>query len=423
MEALRLALRSPAANIRLHASIALSRALYDFGEFGEALAVAEAALQIAPDHAQALRAKAYALAARDRFAEARAILHRLQEREPENHELRRRLQALEKLPERKPRSSSYDTRAGSPLLIGIGGGIGDILHATPMIRNLARRMGGPVAVLVMPDHAESEFLVRNPEFISRGFTISEEVLDRRYDTVFLTHGFGPLRFRFNAGRVLASTEWSDFRPGTVQETLFHLEAAKHLLGIGYDMADVDRYFVADLRYSPPSEPLIGIHAGSKAGRWLSKRWPHFEQLAARLQAQGLRVASFGTPDEYVPGTENRTGGSIEEMCRAMMACSHFVSNDSGPMHIANALGMPVLAIFAPTDPFTHLPLGTSTEALALAKYCAPCEIKNHRHFAAGACRCIGEVSLEEAERRLLAILKGDTSDGEARWPAAAERQS
>ena len=48
---------------------------------------------------------------------------------------------------------------------------------------------------------------------------------------------------------------------------------------------------------PPAEPLIGFHAGSKSGRWLSKRWPHFAKLAARLGGRGIRVASFGTPDE------------------------------------------------------------------------------------------------------------------------------
>lgn len=426
VEALRVAQRSSAANIRLNASIALSRALYDVGASAEALVAGEAALQIAPENPQALRAQAYAFAANDRFPEARGILHRLLECQPGSHDLRRRLKAIEDLPERVPRLESATSPAHAPLLIGVGGGIGDILHSTPLIRHLARRMGTPVDVLVLADHAEAGFLVRNPEFVAHVFVLSNESLDRRYDTVFLTHCFGPLRFRFNAGRVVTSSDWMAFRPGRLHETLFHLEAAKQLLGIDYDQADVRHYFAGNLRYITPSDPLIGFHAGSKGGRWLSKRWPHFGELATRLRARGFRVASFGTPDEYVHGTEDRTGGSIEAMCQSMMACSHFVSNDSGPLHIANALGIPALAMFAPTDPLTHLPLGAMTEGLMLEKYCTPCEVRNHRHFAAAACHCIGEVSVEVVETRLLARLATDVSGRATRHPpsrATPEPQS
>jgi ADP-heptose:LPS heptosyltransferase len=127
-------------------------------------------------------------------------------------------------------------------------------------------------------------------------------------------------------------------------------------------------------------------------------------LSDRLGRRGIRTASFGTCDEYVAGTEDRTGGSIEEMCRSMLECSHFVSNDSGPMHIANALGIPVLALFAPTDPLTHLPLRTTTLGLTLQKSCAPCEVRNHRYFASGACRCVAEIGVKIVEREVLDML-------------------
>src|SRR6185503_2689857 len=69
-------------------------------------------------------------------------------------------------------------------------------------------------------------------------------------------------------------------------------------------------FVADLKYHRPANFLIGIHAGSKQGRWLSKRWPYFKELKSRLASRGIPVASFGGPEEYIDGTENRCGGSI-----------------------------------------------------------------------------------------------------------------
>jgi ADP-heptose:LPS heptosyltransferase len=180
-----------------------------------------------------------------------------------------------------------------------------------------------------------------------------------------------------------------------------------------------------LAYRRPAETLVGLHAGSKGERWLSKRWPYFAELAARLSARGLRVASFGTADEYVEGTENCTGGTIEDMCRSMLDCSHFVSNDSGAMHIASALGMPGLALFAPTDAMTHLPLGSATIGLMLEKKCAPCEVKDHRYFASGHCRCIGEIHVDAIERKLLAMMAGagksrpPLSEGQVLSPASA----
>jgi ADP-heptose:LPS heptosyltransferase len=295
-------------------------------------------------------------------------------------------------------------RSKESVLIGVGSGMGDILHATPMIRNIALRTGAPVEVVVTADHPHAEFLVRNSRYVSHVWEMGRAVLERPYQTVFLTQFFGPLRFAFHADRVVASSDWRRFSPGLLHDTLLNLEAAKHLLRIPYDPPDAQHYFVGDLEWQPPMEPSVGLHAGSKPGRWRSKRWPYFAELTARLRAHGIRVASFGTPDEYVPGSEDRTGGTIEEMCRAMLDCSHFVSNDSGPMHIASALGIPVLALYAPTDPLSHLPMRASTMGLALSKACSPCEVNNHPYFAAGSCKCIGEVPVDAVQKRVLEML-------------------
>jgi ADP-heptose:LPS heptosyltransferase len=296
-----------------------------------------------------------------------------------------------------------------------------MLHAGPAIRNIARRSGERVDVLVLADHEGAEFLARNSECVNRVWVPSPEVLVRRYRTVFLTHSFGPMRFPLRADRIHASRDWRTFRPGVLNETLFNLEAAKHLLGIEWENADAEEYFAGDLAYRRPAKRLVGFHAGSKGGRWLSKRWPHFSELASRLAARGVRVASFGTADEYVEGTGNRTGGTVEQMCRSMLDCTHFVSNDSGPMHIANALGIPALALFAPTDVLTHLPLRRSTVALSLAKRCSPCEVKGHKYFASGLCRCVGEISVSEVEEKLIAMF--DASDQQTLKSALAQAVS
>jgi ADP-heptose:LPS heptosyltransferase len=287
-------------------------------------------------------------------------------------------------------------------LVAIGSGLGNMLHTTPMIRNIARRTGRRVDVVVAEDHARSLFLVHDPRYVNAVFTLKQSVLRRAYETVLVTHSFGVARVAFNAEKVAWSRDWESFKPVGMHETVYNLETARQLLGIPYDEADAREYFCGGLSYARPAETLIGLHAGSKTGQWTVKRWPYYTELAQRLIARGLRVASFGTSDEYVEGTENRTGASIESMCRAMLDCSHFVSNDSGVMNIANALGVPLLALFAPTNVDTRLPLGAATQAIVLEKDCAPCELKDPEAFTKGQCICMAEIDVDRVEQRLIA---------------------
>ncbi|HTT98553.1 MAG TPA: glycosyltransferase [Rhizomicrobium sp.] len=290
-----------------------------------------------------------------------------------------------------------DTR----FLVATGSGLGNMLHVTPMIANIAKRLGARVDVVVAEDHARSLFLMHNPACVNAVYTLKQAVLRRLYDTVFVTHSFGSARVAFNANRVVWARDWESFRPSGLNETLYNLEAAKQLLGIPYDEADLHHYFCGDLVYKAPRETLVGLHAGSKTGMWLAKRWPYFPELAQRLQRRGIRVASFGLAEEYVEGTENRTGGTIEAMCASMLDCTHFVSNDSGLMNIANALGIPLLALFAPTNVKTRLPLAPTSDAIVLEKDCAPCELKDPEGFQRGQCQCMADIDVSVVEARLL----------------------
>ena len=290
-----------------------------------------------------------------------------------------------------------DTR----FLIATGSGLGNMLHVTPMIANISKRIGARVDVVVAEDHARSLFLMHNPSYVNAVYSLKQAVLRRLYDTVFVTHSFGAARVAFNSNRVVWARDWESFRPSGLNETLYNLEAAKQSLGIPYDEADLRNYFCGDLVYKPPHETLVGIHAGSKSGMWLAKRWPYFPELAQRLRRRGIRVASFGLAEEYVEGTENRTGGTIESMCASMLDCTQFVSNDSGVMNIANALGIPMLALFAPTNVKTRLPLATTSDAIVLERDCAPCELKDPEGFSRGQCRCMADIDVSLVEARLL----------------------
>lgn len=296
--------------------------------------------------------------------------------------------------------------AHAPVLVGIGSGIGNMIHVSPMIRRLAAHFGRPVDLLVAEDHSDSLFLLQNSAYVNAVYSLRQYAIDRTYDIAFLTHCFGQARLPLRAKRVIWSRDWNSFHPDhPLHEALFNLEAAKQLLGVDYSTEDGAKSYVAEIEYRWPAGNLVGMHGGSKDGFWVSKRWPGHSALAAELKARGYRVASFGTPSEYVEGTEDMTGGTIQQMTERMLACSYFVSNDSGVMNLANALGIPLIAVFGPTNFRTRGPLRATSRSVSLVKECSPCECKNAAFFLSGQCRCIGDIAVTEvltAFDRLLA---------------------
>jgi ADP-heptose:LPS heptosyltransferase/glycosyltransferase involved in cell wall biosynthesis/tetratricopeptide (TPR) repeat protein len=299
--------------------------------------------------------------------------------------------------------------APSNILIGIGSGIGNMLHVSPMIRNIAKRIGRKVDLVMTEDHSNSLFLLQNDDFVNSVYAVRQETLRRRYDAIFITHSFGNARLAFQNQNVIYSRDWQNFEPGgPLHETAYNLEAAKQLLGIPYDTQDITGYYVGNYNYEFRLDGLrVGIHGGSKDGFWRSKRWPGHQALAERLRELGAEVSSFGIEEEFVPGTLNATGGTISEMVEHMLGLNYFISNDSGVMNIANALGIPVMGLFAPTNPETRGPIGIRSSWIALNKHCAPCEVtKSGREtFMSGNCRCIEELTFDQVFGRVVSHMK------------------
>ena len=296
----------------------------------------------------------------------------------------------------------------TPILVGIGSGLGNVIHTTPLIRNLAKRLGRRVDVVVAGDYADLLFVPAREEYVNVVMLLNDVALRRRYDTVFLTHSFGSVTPSFASTRVVASRDWDNFAADhQMHEAEFNLAAAQALLGVPYDADDVDAYYLGDFTYKRPSATLVGVHGGSKGGIWASKRWPHYAELGRELIKRDIAVASFGTAEEYVEGTIDMTGGSIEEMATRMLACSAFLANDSGVMNVANALGIPLLALFGPTNAATRGPLGPTSRSIAIEKPCAPCEThatERRARFLDGSCRCIADIEMAEVLTTLTRLL-------------------
>jgi len=132
-----------------------------------------------------------------------------------------------------------------------------------------------------------------------------------------------------------------------------------------------------------ASPWIGMNVSA---RWETKRWPpqHFAEAADRLaDAQGLPIVFMGGPAER-PETRavmarmrtkavDLTGQTPVGLLPSLLRrAAVLVTNDSGPMHIAAAVGTPVVALFGPTDPVKTGPYGPGHVVLSNPVECRPC---------------------------------------------------
>lgn len=162
------------------------------------------------------------------------------------------------------------------------------------------------------------------------------------------------------------------------------------------------------------EFMIGIHPGAAYGsakRWLPERFAAVaDQVVERFHAKAV---IFGGPLEtdiaeavreamLAPSLVLAGKTSLREMMALMTKCRLFISNDSGPMHVASSLGVPVVSIFGPTDPTRTSPGGTQTQILQNKVDCAPCKARecpiDHP--------CMTGVSSEEVYRAAIRSLEG-----------------
>lgn len=166
-----------------------------------------------------------------------------------------------------------------------------------------------------------------------------------------------------------------------------------------------------------SDILIGINPGSTYGtakRWLPER---FAEVACRLAEQLGReedkqvvVAILGAKGEetlgkdiafLIDGPSVVLSGSttIRELMAVVKRCRILITNDTGPMHVAAACGVPVVAVFGPTDSRTTAPYGQEQSVVRESVDCAPCLLRecpiDHRCMTRISADRVFEVAVQQ----------------------------
>lgn len=133
---------------------------------------------------------------------------------------------------------------------------------------------------------------------------------------------------------------------------------------------------------------IAIGAGASYGS--AKCWPpaRFAELANRLQSQtDADVILFGTAAEAAvasaiaaemrrPPIDLTEKTAIADLPALLSQCHLFIGNDSGAMHVAAAVGLPVVAVFGPTDPHGTAPVTPRCRIVQQKPYCSPCFLRH-----------------------------------------------
>jgi len=162
-------------------------------------------------------------------------------------------------------------------------------------------------------------------------------------------------------------------------------------------------------------PLIGLHPGSA---WETKRWPweRYARLAERLSRErGARIVLIGGPEDAelarailgrFPGALNLTGKTtLRELLALARKLDLFVTNDSGPMHVAAASGVPTLALFGPTSrELGFFPYGRGHRVLEKDLTCRPCGLHGSRSCPEGHFLCMRLIEVDEVLRNAAEML-------------------
>jgi hypothetical protein len=248
-------------------------------------------------------------------------------------------------------------------LIAAAGGIGDLVRITPLV-TVCQSLGFDVDMLIAPDYPDADALLRGARGVRRLFrdrsswtgagTVDLAGLDEHtYDVAIVSALAASRRRAVRAARVIEFDRARWLREGDGACT------AAIARQLGWQRPLPPPFVVPSSRWFDLPPGTVALHPGCKT-TWPWKKWHGFDALAARLP----RLVLVGTPSDFDnqrtyfarpftwPAHARNFVGELDlaDTAALLSECAALVSNDSGLMHVAAALGIPTFGIFGITSP-------------------------------------------------------------------------
>ena len=300
------------------------------------------------------------------------------------------------------------------ILVRMPNWIGDLVMATPVLTDL--RKGFPRASITAMCCSPVSDLLKTDESIDELFSFTKpsnefgrrqerdiiaKIAAGKYDAgILLTNSFSSAWW-FWQGRVARRIGYTGhFRRWLLTDPLHLAPEKEHLVATYKKLLQplhispsqtAPRLYVADSEVEESKQllyhqgyvrgkKLIGINPGSAYGP--AKRWPpeRFRQLALRLLSETDAYVVFFGDDSVkelgsgLPGKVIDLAGvtRLRELACLIKDCDVLVTNDSGPMHIGAAFGVPLVALFGSTDDQVTGPYNQSHHVINKRVKCSPC---------------------------------------------------
>jgi len=197
-----------------------------------------------------------------------------------------------------------------------------------------------------------------------------------YDKIFVTH-WGRSNLRIEAKEIYFSDQPNYFLTHEIDQNMQLIRKQ------GYE-SETPKQYVNQNKISAKviESKSIGIHSGCFSGIWKKKRWNKFAELIEELMSLGFIVFNFGTEKEKINIEDEKLidyAGSLglQDTINLMEVCDYFIANDSGLMHIVDALEIPLIALFGPTLITKNRPVNKDSYVLVSENgtygKCSPCQ--------------------------------------------------
>lgn len=297
--------------------------------------------------------------------------------------------------------------------------LGDVVHALPTV-NLIRKKFADAHISWLINAELSSLLKKCPvineriEFHRRRrgswLPLLRQLRRQRFDLVVDLQGLlrsGLFAFATGAKRRIGLSDAREgsrlFYTETVQAPRAHAVDRYLLVARHLDCPDGPVEFPLGLEGRAPSRPLIAVNPSA---RWDTKLWgdDKFAELVRRLPqsrvvltglaAEHARIDKILGGSRSVATARNLAGGTdLFQLAELYARCCVVITNDSGPMHVAAAVGTPVVAIFGPTDPALTGPYGKQHVVLCSGIPCSPCLKPHCTHTP--RMECMHKVTVEQ----------------------------